>query len=161
MSAYQKIVDELRLAHVSIEETELYEACERAGLQIIIKEKDRGDGRKAHYGDGVQPWDTALSEGWGAAGAALCVLRYLRRSKAPEHSRESARVYFRWMREHAAEERGEAPRRDDVAYGDWNRTLWRLVGSVLTLDELFNAIGADKGELAEELRRHVAWQTRR
>lgn len=53
-----------------------------------------GTVRKAHYGDGEQPWDVAVRLGWGPVAAAFCVLRYLRRDKAIEHSRESARWYY-------------------------------------------------------------------
>lgn len=55
---------------------------------------DRGDGRKAHYGDSVQPWDIILASGWGPAFAAANVVKYLRRTKSPEHSLESARWYY-------------------------------------------------------------------
>jgi len=50
--------------------------------------------RKAHYGDGEQPWDVILASGWGPAFAASNVLKYLRRTKNPEHSLESARWYY-------------------------------------------------------------------
>lgn len=53
-----------------------------------------GESRKAHYGDGEQPWDVIVASGWGPAFAAGCVVRYLRRDKAREHSRESARWYY-------------------------------------------------------------------
>lgn len=51
--------------------------------------------RKAHYGEsGAQPWDLILAAGWGPAFAAGNVLKYLRRSKNPEHSAESAAWYY-------------------------------------------------------------------
>jgi hypothetical protein len=50
-----------------------------------------GTVRKAHYGDGVQPWDLIVAAGWAPEFAAGCVLRYLRRTKDPDHSLESAR----------------------------------------------------------------------
>jgi hypothetical protein len=50
--------------------------------------------RKQHYGEGEQPWDVMLRYGWAPHFAAGCVLRYLRRSKDPEHSLESARWYW-------------------------------------------------------------------
>lgn len=53
-----------------------------------------GSIRKAHYGEGEQPWDTGLRLGWAPQAAAFCVLRYLRRDKAKEHSLESARWYW-------------------------------------------------------------------
>lgn len=49
--------------------------------------------RKAHYGDGEQPWDVIVRLGWGPAFAASNVIKYLRRTKNPEHSLESARWY--------------------------------------------------------------------
>ena len=45
-----------------------------------------GTVRKAHYGSGRQPWDHIKAAGWGPEFAAGCVLRYLRRTKDPEHS---------------------------------------------------------------------------
>lgn len=65
-----------------------------------------GTVRKAHYGSGEQPWDTILSQGWGPAFAAGCVVRYLRRDKAVEHSLESARWYFDRLRGNAVKEHG-------------------------------------------------------
>lgn len=56
------------------------------------KGKD-GSVRKAHYGDGEQPWDTVVLEGWAPHFAAANVLKYLRRTKDPKHSLESARWY--------------------------------------------------------------------
>ncbi len=66
------------------------------------REKLGADGsvRKAHYGSGRQPWDDILDEGWGPGFAAGCVLRYLRRDKAVEHSLESARWYMVRLLEH-------------------------------------------------------------
>lgn len=51
--------------------------------------------RKEWYGEGRQPWDDILELGWGPEFAAANVLKYLRRSKSPEHSLESAQWYFR------------------------------------------------------------------
>lgn len=93
-----------RLANGPIGRSQLLEACQAAGAQIIIKERDRGDGRKAHYGPGEQPWDTTLKLGWGPHAAAAHVLRYLRRDKAVEHSLQSARVYYGWLKELANED---------------------------------------------------------
>lgn len=58
---------------------------------------DRGDGRKAHYGDGKQPLDDSWAQGWGHAFDATNVLKYLRRIKPgqEQHSKESARWYWR------------------------------------------------------------------
>lgn len=58
-----------------------------------------GTVRKAHYGDGVQPWDLIVAAGWASEFAAGCVLRYLRRTKDPEHSLESARWYWARLNE--------------------------------------------------------------
>lgn len=62
-----------------------------------MTEPDRGDGRKVHYGSGEQPWDIIKAMGWGPEFCAGNILKYLRRDKAPEHSRESARVYYKWL----------------------------------------------------------------
>lgn len=53
-----------------------------------------GTVRKAHYGEGKQPWDTMVEMGIGAEFAAGSIIKYLRRSKDPEHSKESARWYY-------------------------------------------------------------------
>ena len=53
-----------------------------------------GSVRKAHYGDGEQPWDTMLRTGIAVHFATGCVLRYLRRDKDAAHSIESARWYW-------------------------------------------------------------------
>lgn len=50
--------------------------------------------RKNWYGSGEQPWDVAKRLGWAPAFAATNVLKYLRRTKDPEHSLESARWYY-------------------------------------------------------------------
>lgn len=50
--------------------------------------------RKDWYGPGKQPWDVAKRLGWAPAFAATNVLKYLRRTKDPEHSLESARWYY-------------------------------------------------------------------
>jgi len=60
--------------------------------------------RKAHYGDGEQPWDVIVRLGWGPAFAAGNVLKYLRRSKHPEHSLESAAWYYARLVEGCAQE---------------------------------------------------------
>ncbi len=53
-----------------------------------------GSTRKAHYGDGRQPWDDIVDAGWGAPFAAGNVLKYLRRDKDREASLDKARWYF-------------------------------------------------------------------
>jgi hypothetical protein len=56
--------------------------------------------RQAHYGAGKQPWDVIVQETpWAVAFAAANVLKYLRRTKAPEHSLQSARWYHKRLRE--------------------------------------------------------------
>lgn len=47
--------------------------------------------RKAHYGDGKQPWDTIKELSLAPEFAAGNVIKNLRRSKDPEHSLQSAR----------------------------------------------------------------------
>ena len=59
--------------------------------------------RKSWYGDGEQPYDTAVRLGWGPAFAATNVLKYIRRTKAPEHSLESARWYYARLYRNAAQ----------------------------------------------------------
>lgn len=76
-----------------------------------------GSVRKAHYGDGEQPWDTIVRLGWGPAFAAANVLKYLRRTKDPEHSLESARWYYRQL----------------VDRTDWNHADWSPVLRTLML----------------------------
>lgn len=55
---------------------------------------DRGVPRQDHYGPGRQPFDDILDAGWAPAFAAGNVLKYLRLTKEPEHSLESARWYY-------------------------------------------------------------------
>lgn len=66
-----------------------------------------GTVRKAHYGDGRQPWDDIRDAGWAPAFAAGCVLRYLRRAKDREHSIESARWYWERLNALCATEHGD------------------------------------------------------
>ncbi len=61
--------------------------------------EDRGDGRKVHYGAGKQPIDTWIELGWAPYAYAANVVKYLRRTKEPEHSLESAQVCYRMLRE--------------------------------------------------------------
>ncbi len=55
--------------------------------------------RQPWYGDGRQPWDDIVLAGWAPEFAAGNVLKYLRRTKAPEHSLESARWYYQRLKE--------------------------------------------------------------
>lgn len=59
-----------------------------------IEPGTNGETRKVHYGDGRQPWDYILDASWAPEFAAGNVLKYLRRTKDPEHSLESARWYY-------------------------------------------------------------------
>lgn len=60
--------------------------------------------RKPWYGSGAQPWDAILASGWGPAFAAANCVKYLRRTKDPVHSLESARWYYARLYEFAAKE---------------------------------------------------------
>lgn len=71
------------------------------GFDPDLKEPPRaapgldGSIRRAHYGEGKQPWDTAVERGWAAKAAALMVIKYLRRDKGtPEKDLRDARWYF-------------------------------------------------------------------
>lgn len=90
-----------------------------------------GEPRKAHYGDGEQPWDAIVRLGWGPAFAAGNVLKYLRRTKDPEHSLESARWYWRRLEERFL---------DDA----WHEAAERLANE-LTYDELQRLADWPKG----------------
>lgn len=83
--------------------------------------------RKAHYGTGRQPWDDILDLGWAPEFAASNVLKYLRRSKDPEHSQESALWYLDKLKL-LAEGHGD----DNIHARD---VLNQLLG-VLTIEEL-------------------------
>lgn len=50
--------------------------------------------RKPWYGSGEQPWDIMKDIGWSEHFAAGCILKYMMRTKEPEHSLESARWYW-------------------------------------------------------------------
>lgn len=82
-----------------------------------------GETRKAHYGPGVQPWDHAMTAGWGPSAAAFMVLRYLRRDKMAEHSLESARWYYARLVEGVAKKR---PLEESAVASDWQGALDRL-----------------------------------
>jgi hypothetical protein len=97
------------------------------GLAPVRESATDAEPRKAHYGSGVQPWDLILEEGWGPAFAAGCVLRYLRRDKAIEHSLESARWYATRLAEGAFARK----------YGDQQAWVvaWSKLSARLTPDE--------------------------
>lgn len=92
--------------------------------------------RKSHYGDGIQPWDVILLSGWGPAFAASNVVKYLRRTKNPEHSAESAVWYYDRLVEGCA---GffcmKAPTTTKM---EWQNALDRLE-LLLTTEELLRA----------------------
>jgi hypothetical protein len=71
-------------------------------LAPVREGADDAEPRKAHYGDGVQPWDVIVAQGWGPAFAASNVIKYLRRTKNPEHSAENAAWYYDRLVEGAA-----------------------------------------------------------
>jgi hypothetical protein len=75
-------------AHASNEEGDVAE------IAPVRDNPNDKEPRKAHYGDGEQPWDVILKAGWGPHFAAACIVRYLRRDKAKEHSLESAKWYM-------------------------------------------------------------------
>lgn len=78
--------------------------------------------RKIHYGPkGKQPWDDMLAFGWGPHFAGGCILRYLRRDKAVEHSRESAVWYYNRLYDGAY---GKLPGPSTV--GEWSAVLYRI-----------------------------------
>ena len=52
-----------------------------------------------------KPWDVIVCLGWGPEFAAGNVLKYLRRTKEPEHSLESARWYWQRLVDLAMEDR--------------------------------------------------------
>lgn len=74
-----------------------------------------GEKRKAHYGDGRQPWDAMLELGIGPHFAAGSILKYLRRDKDPEHSAESARWYYHQLVRLADPRESGFPHRDRQA----------------------------------------------
>lgn len=83
--AINALIDELHAAR-----------CQQQSVLAATREASGIDNttRKAHYGDGEQPWDVIVLMGWGPAFASGNVLKYLRRSKHPEHSLESAAWYY-------------------------------------------------------------------
>lgn len=103
-----------------------------------------GEVRKVHYGEGEQPWDIIVACGWGPAFAAGCVIRYLRRDKAREHSLESARWYYARLFEGAAKEHEVSKRfrSADGSLGAWFAAFDRLE-LILTKEERALARGGD------------------
>lgn len=95
---------------------------------------NRSDGRKTHYGDGKQPLDTILELGWAPQFCAGNVVKYLRRSKDEEHSRESAGFYYKLLGKLALKDIAgqHGTKRDCIGANHILRELQRE----LTLDEL-------------------------
>lgn len=89
-----------------------------------------GSIRKAHYGDGRQPWDDIVDAGWGPFFAASNVLKYIRRTKNPEHSFESACWYYKQLMT-----RGNAELKISEAYPRPWRDAWKQLATLLTPDE--------------------------
>jgi hypothetical protein len=98
-------------------------------LKIVAVEADRGDGRRAHYGAGEQPWDTMAGLGWQPGFAAASILKYLRRSKDPVEDPKKVRWYGRALNELARQERGRGEE-DGPA-----RTALRALLGILTQAE--------------------------
>lgn len=105
------------------------------GLTVMHAERDRGDGRKVHYGDGKQPWDTCLEEGWAVGGAVFSILRYVRRTKQPVRDLQAAKVYLRWLQDLVDVELGRKPGELIGAAGA-TEAYKQLVHNVLTQAEL-------------------------
>lgn len=89
--------------------------------------------RKSHYGDGVQPWDLILAAGWGPAFAASNVLKYLRRTKNPAHSAESAAWYYDRLVEGCA---GKLADKAPNSAEEWQTTLDRLEMQLTVVERL-------------------------
>jgi len=90
-------------------------------------QKNRGDTgedgtvRKAHYGEGRQPWDVMVDLEIAPEFAAGSILKYLRRDKDPEHSLESAQWYYNQLYQHAATEN-----RNGSHLTPWSKMLHKL-----------------------------------
>jgi hypothetical protein len=68
----------------------------------VEPERKFADGtvRKAHYGDGVQPWDTMRSRGWACIFATGSVLKYVRRAAAKNGEDDIKKAwYFQQLKE--------------------------------------------------------------
>jgi len=88
--------------------------------------------RKSHYGLDRQPLDDIKEQGWAPAFYAGNILKYLRRTKAPVHSLQSAQRYYGWLMEMA--EHDVAKTHD----GAW--------GVLVSLNELLTPEETDKLE---------------
>ncbi len=125
---------------------DLRRALEASSLKLVPVERDRGDGRQAHYGSGEQPWDTCLRLGWAQYGAAFSILRYLRRTKEPERDLRHARVYLFWLYELAKVDKGDGAPDVGHMYGN-SLEVFRMLLRLLTADEL-ERLGVTEAQLA-------------
>lgn len=91
-----------------------------------------GTVRKAHYGEGRQPWDDIVELGWAPQFAAGSILKYLRRNKDEEHSLESARWYM--LRLHEMPNSG-------LPYQDVAKEVWTALIKTLTNEEYYRLFG--------------------
>jgi len=118
----------------------LYERREQLGADGTV--------RKAHYkvnARGEQPIDTISRLGWDAHFSGGCVIRYLRRDKDVAHSEESARWYYRRIKQNAAKE-NENPH--PHTFGEWETVLNELAAE-LTLEEIAIVSKGDPMQLGQ------------
>lgn len=109
---------------------------EKTPLAPVREGQGDAEPRKAHYGAaGAQPWDLILAAGWGPAFAAANVLKYLRRTKNPEHSAESAAWYYDRLVEGCA---GKLGAKAVNSIEEWQNAFDRLE-LMLTTEELLRA----------------------
>jgi hypothetical protein len=104
------------------------------GAVMTVHTAEDGTVRQDHYGDGRQPWDDIVDAHWGPAFAAGNVLKYLRRTKDPKHSLESARWYWARLREFSGAW-GDDPANAPLANDDFAPTVLRKLWEMLTPDE--------------------------
>lgn len=136
--AINALIDELHAARCQ-QQSVLAAAREASGIDNTV--------RKAHYGDGEQPWDVIVRLGWGPAFAAGNVLKYLRRSKHQEHSMEIAAWYYARLVEGCAQEpqMGASTRRYKwVPMKPWSAALYNLENE-LTQEERARVRAATQG----------------
>lgn len=110
--------------------SELYGFPERLGVAAPVATHVDAQGvvRQDHYGVSRQPWDTIKARSWAPHFCGGNILKYMRRSKEPAHSLESARWYLERLREIADRVHGG----EDAAAG---RKVLRELYAELTADE--------------------------
>lgn len=108
----------------------LLRELESTGLRLVAVERERGDGRKAHYGAGRQPIDDIVDQGWGPEFCAGNIVKYLRRDKEVEDSLKKAKWYYAKLIEIV----GDAP---PLSY---DSNVMVKLHSLLTAEEI-NALG--------------------